>query len=88
METKTKGYTTYLIAVGSEDTYLPDDDNTSVTGGMWNSREGEKYNNRVSLLKDVYTTTRMIGDDPGPERVQRGTGRRVSQSHCLRINRE
>ena len=26
--------------------------------------------NRVPFLKDIYTTTRMIGDDPGPERVQ------------------
>ena len=28
-------------------------------------REGEKYNERISLLKDIYTTTRMIGNDPG-----------------------
>ena len=33
METKTKGYSANLIAVGSEDTHLPDDDETSVTGG-------------------------------------------------------
>ena len=38
METKTKGYSANLIAVGSEDTHLPDDDETSVTGGLWHSR--------------------------------------------------
>ena len=48
MKTKTKGYSANYIVLGSEDTYLPDDDETSVTGGMWRSPEEEKHHDRVS----------------------------------------
>ena len=58
---------------------------------MGNSCAGDEHIDRVSLLKDIYTTTRMIENDPGPESIRRGTRRRVSYSHCLtgfRISRE
>ena len=44
MKTKTKGYSANYIVVGSEDTYLPDDNETSVTGGVWRSHDEEKRN--------------------------------------------
>ena len=78
------------IAVGSEDTYVPDH-KTSVTGCMWHRHKGEKRHNRVSLLQDIYTNKRMLEIDPRPEKVWHGTRRRVTQSHCLtgfRISRE
>ena len=73
METKTKGYNTYLIVVESEEADLTDDDIISATGGMGNTCAGDEHIDRVSLLNDIYTTTRMIGNDPGPKRVRRGT---------------
>ena len=76
---KTKGYSAIYIAVGPEDTYVPDDHETSVTRGMWHSHEGEKHYDRVSLLQDIYMNTRMIENDPRPDRVPRCTIRRVTR---------
>ena len=66
---ETKGYNTHLIVAGSDEADLTDDDSVSVTGGMGNIHAGGEHIDRVSLLEDIYTTTRMIGDVPGLERV-------------------
>ena len=55
MKTKTKG---------SDDTYVIDDHETSVTGGVYHSHDWEKHHDRVSLLQDIDTTTRMLVNDP------------------------
>ena len=36
-------------------------------------RETISHHDRVSFLQNIYTTKRMIENDPRPERVQRGT---------------
>ena len=72
-----------MIVVGPEEADPPDDDGVFITGDMGNNGAGDENIDRISLLKDIYTTTRTMEDDPGPQRVQRGTGQRVSHSHCL-----
>ena len=78
-----KGYNTHMIVVGSEEADPMDYDGGSITGDMGNNGAGDEHINRISLLKDIYRTTRMLEDDPGPEKVKCGRGRRVSHSHCL-----
>ena len=36
-------------------------------------RDTISHHDRVSFLQNIYTTKRMIENDPRPERVQRGT---------------
>ena len=64
--------------MGCEEADLTDDDRISVTWGMENSCEKDEHIDRVSLLNDIYTTTRMIRNDPGPNRVQQGTALHIN----------
>ena len=61
--------------------------------GSSRSEEYKKRIERALVRPEVLDAgiIRMIGDDPGLKRIQRGTGRRLSYSHCLtgfRISRE
>ena len=78
-----KGYKTHMFVVGSAKANPLNDNIVSITGDTGNNGVGDGHIDRISLLKDIYKTTRMIEVDPRPERVQHGTGRRVSHSHCL-----
>ena len=68
-EMKTKGYSANYMVVGSEDTYLPDDHETSVNGGVWHRHEEEEHCDRILLLRNIYTNTRMLEIDHRPEKV-------------------
>ena len=50
-----------MVVVGSEEANPTDDDSAFITGDMGNNGAGDRHINRISLLKDIYTTTRMIG---------------------------
>ena len=62
-----KGYNTHMIVVGSEEANLTDNDSISITGDSGKNGAGDEHIDRISLLKDIYTTTMMIEDEPGPE---------------------
>ena len=68
-----KGYNTHMVAIGSKEANLVDDDSVSITGDMRDGGERDGHTDRTSLLKDIYTTMRMIGVDQRPEKVRRGT---------------
>ena len=85
MKTETKEYNANYIVVGSDDTYRSDDDDeTSITRGARHIYEKKKKpQDRVSLLRNIYTNLRMFENDPGPKKIERGMRRRVTRSHCL-----
>ena len=57
MKTRTKGYSANYIIVWSEETYGPDDDDEPyIDGGVQHShKEKKKPQDRVSLLRNIYT---------------------------------
>ena len=71
MKSKTKGYNANYFVVGSEDTYRSDDDfETSITRGAQHSHEKKKKpQDRVALLRNIYTNLRMFENDPGPKKI-------------------
>ena len=64
-----KGYKTHMFVVGSAKANPLNDNIVSITGETGNNGVGDGHIDRISLLKDIYTTTRMIDVDPRPERV-------------------
>ena len=64
-----KEYNTYMVAIGSKEANLVDDDSISITGDMRDGGDRDEHTDRTSLLKDIYMTTRMIGVDQRPDKV-------------------